>query len=277
MVPSWTETLIECGAEVVGRTRFCIHPQVEILKIPAVGGTKDFNFEALGLLEADLLLLDREENSKSMSESTGMPFHASHVRAIGDLPSELMRLTQLATRGGDLNLASQLTLIECRWQKVIESKSRKTQMTNWSDFPGVTEWLTPPPSESLRIGKTNLVYVIWRAPWMAASEGTFISSVLHTLGVGPSKVFPPPPSLPPTPKSLYPTFDFEDVPDESVVFLSSEPYPFGAKKLVTVKELEILAKRKKLAIALVDGESFSWFGLRSLRFLESALFGQNGG
>lgn len=26
MVPSWTETLIECGVKVVGRTRYCVHP-----------------------------------------------------------------------------------------------------------------------------------------------------------------------------------------------------------------------------------------------------------
>ncbi|MBM7456943.1 hypothetical protein HNR62_002845 [Oceanisphaera litoralis] len=26
MVPSWTETLIECGVNVVGRTRYCVHP-----------------------------------------------------------------------------------------------------------------------------------------------------------------------------------------------------------------------------------------------------------
>lgn len=42
MVPSWTETLIYCGIEVVGRTRYCIHPE-EAQKISVVGGTKDIS------------------------------------------------------------------------------------------------------------------------------------------------------------------------------------------------------------------------------------------
>ena len=41
LVPSWTETLIEAGVDVVGRTRFCLHPRDRVKSIPAVGGTKD--------------------------------------------------------------------------------------------------------------------------------------------------------------------------------------------------------------------------------------------
>ena len=44
-VPSWTETLISAQVEVVGRTRFCIHPEGEIKSIPVVGGTKNINLE----------------------------------------------------------------------------------------------------------------------------------------------------------------------------------------------------------------------------------------
>ena len=36
LVPSWTETLIESGVEVVGRTRFCVHPGAT-KGIPVVG------------------------------------------------------------------------------------------------------------------------------------------------------------------------------------------------------------------------------------------------
>ncbi len=39
MVPSWTETLLEAGVEVVGRTHFCIHPASLALR---VGGTKNW-------------------------------------------------------------------------------------------------------------------------------------------------------------------------------------------------------------------------------------------
>ena len=43
LVPSLTETLIDCGVNVVGRTRFCIHPADRVHDIPAVGGTKQVN------------------------------------------------------------------------------------------------------------------------------------------------------------------------------------------------------------------------------------------
>jgi len=46
-----------------------------------------------------------------------------------------------------------------------------------------------------------------------------------------------------------------------VLLASSEPYPFHRKRDA------LLALDRPVAI--VDGESFSWFGVRSLEFLES--------
>jgi len=64
LIPSWTETLIEASRhsdfEVVGRTRFCIHPDDCINNIPVVGGTKDVNWQRVMDCKPDLLLLDRE-------------------------------------------------------------------------------------------------------------------------------------------------------------------------------------------------------------------------
>ena len=59
----------------------------------------------------------------------------------------------------------------------------------------------------------------------------------------------------------YPKIDLEDFdPAKTVLLFSSEPYPFGKK----TQELLSL----DFPYALVDGESYSWFGLRSLRFLQ---------
>ena len=63
LVPSWTETLLACGVNVVGRTRFCIHPAEKVESIPAIGGTKDLNRESLSELKPDLLLLDEPTNN----------------------------------------------------------------------------------------------------------------------------------------------------------------------------------------------------------------------
>jgi len=59
----------------------------------------------------------------------------------------------------------------------------------------------------------------------------------------------------------YPKIDLADFdPAKTLLLFSSEPFPFGKKK----KELLSL----DFPSALVDGESYSWFGVRSLRFLQ---------
>ena len=48
--------------------------------------------------------------------------------------------------------------------------------------------------------------------------------------------------------------------DPDLIFLSSEPYPFGAKH---VAELGAICPSAR--VLLVDGEVFSWYGSRLLR------------
>ena len=52
-------------------------------------------------------------------------------------------------------------------------------------------------------------------------------------------------------------------PAKTLLLFSSEPFPFAKKK----SELVNLG----FSSALVDGESFSWFGVRSLNFIETQL------
>lgn len=65
LVPSWNETLIECGLNVVGRSRYCIHPEDRVRDIPIVGGTKDIRWDRVREARPDLLVLDREENPEA--------------------------------------------------------------------------------------------------------------------------------------------------------------------------------------------------------------------
>ena len=59
----------------------------------------------------------------------------------------------------------------------------------------------------------------------------------------------------------YPTISLDDYdPSGTLLLFASEPYPFGRRR----KDIEELP----FASALVNGESYSWFGLRALRFLE---------
>jgi ABC-type Fe3+-hydroxamate transport system substrate-binding protein len=100
-------------------------------------------------------------------------------------------------------------------------------------------------------GKRAL-YFIWKRPFMVAGNGTFINSMLEHLGF--SNVVG---HLP-----RYPELSVEEMaalrPD--YLLLSSEPYPFKQDDIVEMQRL--LPGTKAV---LVDGEAFSWYGLRLIQ------------
>lgn len=254
MVPSWTETLLSLDANVVGRTRFCIHPRENVRGIPVVGGTKDIDWEKVISLHPDLLLLDREENPKFMSDEAPCPVFSTHVTRIEDVASELRRLSERLRLFPEIStaLVCEIEGLARRWDIVVESAPRV--WSSWRELPGLIEWIREPDVWDEE--KIKFVYVIWRDPWMAVSHETFIASVLGKLGL---RVLTPER----TGNSKYPAFEMEDLSAEAVLLFASEPFPFHRKK----NEL----KELPFAAAIVDGESFSWFGWRSLQFLERAL------
>lgn len=240
LVPSWTETLLECGVNVVGRTRFCVHPSAAVAGIPAVGGTKDLDADRLAALKPDLLVLDREENLPWMAEAAVPRLHVSHVQNADDVPRELDRLAALL--GND-----RLRALAADWRRELEAPTYPREKI--ADLPGVLEWLKPPEREPER-----LLYLIWRGPWMTVSRDTFVGSMLSNVGYGGRL---------PSFAEKYPKIDLADFdPATTTLLFSSEPYPFEKKK----KELRAL----DFPSALVDGEAYSWFGVRSLRFLRQA-------
>ncbi len=236
MVPSWTETLLWAGVQVVGRTRFCVHPVEEVSAIPIVGGTKDWSLRKVRALEPDLLLLDREENPRFMAEE-GLPFWASHIHGVESLPEALTDLSKRLK-------SSRLFELGERWRTVLDAPIREGDSL---ELPGILEWGRR-PTGSVK----SIVYVIWRDPWMAVGPSTFIASVLAKLGL---RVYPF--------EENYPQFQMESLGAETLLLFSSEPYPFLRKR----EGLEELGR----PYAFVDGECFSWFGVRSLKFLEKAL------
>lgn len=239
MVPSWTETLIKAGVQVVGRTRFCLHPADVVRSIPIVGGTKDWNEEKVRAARPDLLVLDREENPKWMAEQPDLPYWASHISSVSSLPAALEDLAQTLA-------VPYLGDLARRWQAVCQQPVRRYPKPD-GDWPGVIEWGRRPTAEV-----STVLYVIWRDPWMAVGPETFIGSVLQKLGM----------TVHPNPER-YPVVDLQALPADTLLLFSSEPFPFLRRR----EGLKDLAN----PYALVDGESFSWFGVRSLEFLEQTL------
>lgn len=241
LVPSWTETLIEAGVEVVGRTRFCVHPAERVASIPIVGGTKDIDWARVRDLGADLLVLDREENPRAFADEAPIPWIATHVMDVASA-AEGLRLLADRIRNAELRAFAD------RYASVALATAREP-----GRGPGrgighalLRSWPAGLPSHD------PVIYVIWRKPWMAAGSATYIGSVLRRLGFGLAEL----------PEGKYPVIS-EELLRVAFPLFSSEPFPFLKKE----KEL----RRDFPRGAIADGEALSWFGVRGLRFLEECL------
>ena len=228
LVPSQTELLVDLGLEdsIIGVTKFCVHP-IHLRKSKTiVGGTKQVHYDKIKALEPDIILCNKEENTKEMVEELEKiaTVHVSDIYSIDDTIVLIKQYGELFTVQ---NKATEIN------NKLIDLVA---------DF-----------KVFIAKRKANkVVYFIWRKPWMVAGNNTIIDYLLSLNKF--ENVF--------TNLSRYPEVDINALVDKNkpdFVFLSSEPYPFKEKHIEELKE--ILPKTK---ILLVDGEYFSWYGTRLL-------------
>jgi len=239
LVPSWTETLIEARVNVVGRTRYCVHPASAVPKIPVVGGTKKVEWEKVAALKPDLVIMDQEENPREFVEQCKFPWVATHVTSLETLGAEMRKLSWHLETAEGKNVA-----LESWADELQQLLNQKPKSMGFMQSKAFVEWINRP--EKLL---NDVVYVIWKNPWTAVSSNTFIGSMLEYCGARVAKF-----------EEKYPKINIgED--SKNLYLFSSEPYAFW-------REIESL-KNLSIKSALVDGECFSWFGIRSLRFLRS--------
>lgn len=197
LVPSQTEFLLDIGAPVVGRTKFCIYPSEKIKDIPIVGGTKNFRFDRIKELTPDLLIGNKEENYKEGVDQLKreFPVWMSDIYTLTDSYSMMSALGEIS---GQPN-AAQLIISQCKSALEI-MKGRFT-------------------------GK--VVYLIWKDPWMAAGKNTFIDQLLTHLGyenaVGDERY----PTL---------TNDQIEALKPDRILFSSEPFPFAESHISEAKK-----------------------------------------
>lgn len=226
LVPSQTELLCDLGLEksLVGVTKFCVHPKHIRKEKTIVGGTKMVHPEKIAALNPDLILCNKEENTREMVEQLSKiaPVHVSNVITFNDALELIFMYGELFKRRGITT-----TLI-----KKLE-KAKK-------DFENEV------PRELLKV-----VYLIWRDPWMAVGGDTFINSLLEINGWE---------NLFRNKQGRYPQIALKDLEilNPDLILLSSEPFPFNEKHKEEIEE-QIGAK-----VQLVDGEFFSWYGSRLL-------------
>ncbi len=219
LVPSQTEFLYHLGLEeeLVGLTKFCVHPNHWWKTKQRVGGTKNVDLEKVKRLKPDLIIGNKEENDQQNIESLAdlSPIWMSDIKTLEDAYEMMLEIGRIT--GKEAKAVEIVGQIKFGFDNFLGLKTEK-----------------------------NVLYFIWKNPWMLAGRETFISHLLEKCNLKNLAL-----------SDRYPVLDNEINSDCGLIFLSSEPYPF---KEQDIAELQI--KFPKAKIKLVDGEMFSWYGSR---------------
>ena len=239
LVPSQTELLadLDLDEEVLGITEYCVHPEHWLQEKTIVGGTKNTVLKRIDQLEPNLIIGNKEENTKKKIEKleARYPVWMSDVQ---DIPDALDLIQELGDILGRSERAERLA------ERIGEGFEQLQERTGEQG--------------------TRTAYFIWKDPWMGAANGTFIDAVLQASGH--QNVL-----TPPFPQGIreridagkasdrYPQFELEELKEVQPerIYLSSEPYPFGEDH-----RKKLLEHFPDADIRVVDGEMFSWYGSR---------------
>lgn len=226
LVPSQTELLFDLGLEdsIVGITKFCVHPYHLKQTKTIVGGTKNIKIEKIKELQPDIILCNKEENTKEIVEACEKiaPVHVSEIYTLDDAVALIEDYGQL---------------FSCRTEASKIVQKIRFNLNSFLEFVKDKE-------------VKKVAYFIWRNPWMVAANNTFINHILELNKF--KNIYDD--------KERYPEVELKKIRlegDPDLVFLSSEPYPFKEEHAFEIGRCTHHAKT-----VFVDGELFSWYGSR---------------
>lgn len=191
LVPSVTELLVQWGlaTRLAGRTRYCIEPRWIRNTVPAVGGTKDPDLGRIRDLAPDLVILERDENTKDVSEALtalGIPWRALEIRTVQDCAAALRLL------GKQLGAAEAAEARATALEALLKGRRRKGP---------------------------RAVVLVWKEPWMSAGPDTYLGDLLRQGGftpIGPDRY----PTL---------SEEALEALEPEVILLPTEPYRFNRR------------------------------------------------
>ncbi len=192
IVPSQTELLFHLGLkdEVVGITKFCVHPDDWFRSKFRVGGTKQLHIDKIRSLNPDLILANKEENHQEDIEllSKEFPVWVSDIKDLHDARKLIIDIGDLVNKKKSAN--SLVSQFDVQFEKL----------------------------KSVNGIEKKVVYLIWYSPNMVAGSDTFINAMLKAAGLRNVIL-----------EERYPELDncVYEIPD--LVLLSSEPFPFKEK------------------------------------------------
>jgi ABC-type Fe3+-hydroxamate transport system substrate-binding protein len=195
LVPSITEYLHTLGldVEVVGITKFCIHPSEWFRTKKRIGGTKNVHINAIDALQPDLIIANKEENVKEQINELAdkYPVYLTNVKNLKqayDMMLNLGKITHTETKAVEI-------IKEIKTAFTAVKKLRKS---------------------------INVSYLIWQKPYIAVSNDTFIGDLLRICGLN---------NMQANHKDRYPNLSEDELKQAQVVLLSTEPYPFKERHL----------------------------------------------
>lgn len=210
LVPSQTELLYDLGLsdEVIGVTKFCIHPDEWFRSNTRVGGTKQLKIELIQQLQPDLIIANKEENVKEQVEELQKNFPV-WISDINNMDDAYEMIEQIGLITGRQETAKNIV-------SKIKEGFGQLQITNY---------------------KLQTVYLIWQKPYMTVGCDTFIHSMLQTAGF--QNLFEI--------EKRYPETNINELISlkPELLLLSSEPFPFKQKH---VEELQALLPGTKILL-----------------------------
>jgi ABC-type Fe3+-hydroxamate transport system substrate-binding protein len=232
LVPSITELICDLGLsrQLVGRTGFCIHPWETVRTIPKVGGTKDVKLEKVRELRPTHVIVNVDENLKEDAEALA-EFVPEVVVTHPQAPRDNLDLYRLL--GATFGRQREAEELCARFERAYERAARA--------------------GDGRARESRDVLYLIWRDPWMSVSRETYISRTLALFNWR---------TLPATATERYPEVAL-DGHDVDRVLLSSEPFHFKERHLAEVATLVPGAE-----VSLIDGEMTSWYGSRAIAGLD---------
>lgn len=199
LVPSQTELLYDLGLEdqVVGVTKFCVHPDRARKTKTIIGGTKKFDLDRIMALRPDLIIGNKEENYLE-----GISFLRERfpvwMSDIEDLPGALDMMDAVAKLTGPEEKGAALV------------SGIREQFQSAGKFPPL-----------------RTLYLMWYDPWMGVASATFIHAMMREMGL--TNVLEG--------RTRYPVLTVEDMVslNPELILLSSEPFPFTERHRVQLQ------------------------------------------
>lgn len=199
LVPSITELLFDLGGSenIVGRTKFCIHPKEKVKHIPKIGGTKNINFDRIVALQPHLIIANKEENQREQIEqlSQHFPVWISDIANFDDAMDMIIRLGIILNK-----TEGATTIIEKSKDSLRKLPLKKTK---------------------------KVAYLIWQKPYMTIGKDTYIHDILEKCGF--ENIFGN--------QTRYPVFTLTELKERQpdLILLSSEPFPFQQKHIAELQ------------------------------------------